>query len=288
MTIKGMHHKYLAPAEEGDDLGGAAEGESVIDAEGATEESGAAAVESEAIKMGWSPKDQFKGDPSKWRPADEFVERGKNLLPILQATSKRQAREIDELKQSVKQFAEFSSRAEARGREQAMAALKAQRAEAIAAGDGATFDKADEALEELKSQAAASRQAKAPEVSPDYAAWERNNAWVKTDSTMLAYAEAHGEYLQRTRKDLTYPELLEQVSIAVKKEFPEKFENPRRAAAPAVESGAPAARKGGKTFADMPAEARAACERMARNGYGDKPKEAAEFKKQYVAQYFEE
>lgn len=283
MTIKGMRHTYMAPANEDGEPGSG--GEAVVETDEPAESS-APDVEAEALKMGWSPKDQFKGDPSKWRPADEFVERGKNLLPILQATSKRQAREIDELKQSVRQFAEFSSKAEARGAAQAMAALKAQRAEAIAAGDGATFDKADEAIDELKQ--AQARQAKDQGPNPDYVEWAKSNPWVNTDPQLLAYAEAQGEYLQRTQQDLSYPELLERVSKAVKKEFPEKFENPRRAAAPSVEGGAPAARKGGKSFADMPADARAACERMARNGYADKPKEAAEFKKQYVAQYFEE
>ena len=28
-------------------------------------------------------QDRFKGDPSLWRPADEFVERGETLIPIL-------------------------------------------------------------------------------------------------------------------------------------------------------------------------------------------------------------
>ena len=37
----------------------------------------------EARKQGWVPEDEWKGDPDKWRPAEEFVERGKNIIPIL-------------------------------------------------------------------------------------------------------------------------------------------------------------------------------------------------------------
>lgn len=40
-------------------------------------------VEQEARKMGWVEEELWKGDPDKWRPAEEFVERGKNIVPIL-------------------------------------------------------------------------------------------------------------------------------------------------------------------------------------------------------------
>jgi len=46
----------------------------------AIEDSSAAGISQDVIdkatKMGWTEKSQFKGDPAKWRPADEFVERG--------------------------------------------------------------------------------------------------------------------------------------------------------------------------------------------------------------------
>jgi len=32
--------------------------------------------ESEAREQGWKPQDEYEGDPNKWRPAKEFVERG--------------------------------------------------------------------------------------------------------------------------------------------------------------------------------------------------------------------
>jgi hypothetical protein len=55
-----------------------------------------------------------------------------------------------------------------------------------------------------------------------------------------------------------------------------------------VEGAAPAARRGGKSYADMPAEARAACDRMAKNGFGGDEKAMAKFKADYVKQYFDE
>ena len=32
--------------------------------------------ELEAREQGWKPQDEYEGDPNKWRPAKEFVERG--------------------------------------------------------------------------------------------------------------------------------------------------------------------------------------------------------------------
>src|SRR6185503_5830853 len=115
----------------------------------------AAAVEAEAAKMGWTPKSEFRGDPAKWRPADEFVERGKNMLPIVQAKVKRQETQIEELTRTVKDFADHMSKTDQRAYDRAMADLKQQRKEALAAGDGDTFEKVDEAIDQLKTEAQA-------------------------------------------------------------------------------------------------------------------------------------
>lgn len=53
-------------------------------------------VTEKARMMGWIPPEEFKGDPSKHISAEEFVERGENLMPILKANNKKL---IEELKQ---------------------------------------------------------------------------------------------------------------------------------------------------------------------------------------------
>lgn len=250
----------------------------------------AAAVEAEAAKMGWTPKEQFKGDPAKWRPADEFVERGKNMLPIVQATVKRQATQIEELTRTVQDFASHMSKTEQRAYDRALVDLKAQRAAAIAAGDGETFDKIDDAIVDLRKEAEAKAAKAAPAAKvgddPVYEEWEGRNTWLK-DPKMSAFGTAAANYLRSTGETAQGAEFLELVTKEVKAKFPDKFTNPRREAAPAVEGAAPAARKGGKGYADMPADARAACDRMAKNGFSD-AKQAADFKASFTKQYFEE
>ena len=43
--------------------------------------------ESEAREQGWKPKEEYEGDPEKWRPAKEFVERGELFGKIMQIYS---------------------------------------------------------------------------------------------------------------------------------------------------------------------------------------------------------
>jgi hypothetical protein len=283
---------YRAEAVEGGEDGG---GQVVDDkAKGAEGESGEREVPPEIIakaeKMGWTPKDQFKGDPDKWRPADEFVERGENMLPLLRSQVKRQERQISELTATVKDFTEHLSKTEKRAYDKALADLKEARAAAIKAGDGETFDKVDEAIVELrdkiKTQEAPKQQDGAiPE--KDFNEWLSRNRWAEEEE-MQDIGVGIRKTLHKQHPDATPLELLDLVTKEVKRRFPEKFENPRRNTAAAVEGAAPPRKSGGKTYADLPAEARAACDRMARNGYDGKPKEMADFKAAYVKSFFEE
>lgn len=296
MRIHRIFHRFMEEAS----ADGAAGGHSApptgdqVDADtSAGDEAASAAadaVEAEAAKMGWTPKDQFKGDPAKWRPADEFVERGKNMLPIVQATVKRQATQIEELTRTVQDFASHMSKTEQRAYDRALTDLKSQRAAAVAAGDGETFAQIDDAIVDLRKEAEAKAVKAAPAKAGDdpvYEEWEGRNTWLK-DPKMSAFGTAAANYLRSTGETSQGAEFLELVTKEVKARFPDKFTNPRREAAPAVEGAAPAARKGGKSYSDMPADARAACDRMAKNGYGSDAKAMGEFKASYVKQYFEE
>ncbi len=242
----------------------------------------------EATKMGWTEKSQFKGDPAKWRPADEFVERGKNMLPIVKATVKRQEKEIAELKKTMQQFGEYHNQTEQRAYIKAMQNLKQQRADAIAKGDGVTFDKVDSEIDRLKQEAEKKIVMQDQnEVDPVYEEWKGRNKWVE-DPKLEKYAVKMGEYLRETGVTETGNDFLDMVAKKVKAEFPDKFTNSRRENAAAVEGGVPAARKGGKSFSDLPADARAACDRMAKNAYSADEKQREKFKAEYTKNYFSE
>lgn len=250
-----------------------------------------AEIKIKARNMGWTEKNEFKGDPAKWRPADEFVERGENMLPIVKARVAQQAKEIAELKSSMKLFGEYHNKTEQRAYDKALLDLKQQRADAIASADGVTFDRVDEQIEELKKEIDIKNSKVTKEndtvSDPVYQEWLGRNKWA-VDPKMNEWAFSHGKHLIEVGEAEYGADVFDKVAKAAKARFPEKFENARRNSAPSVEGGIPAPRKGGKSYADLPADARAACDRMAKNAYSDKPKELAAFKAEYTKNYYEE
>ena len=51
--------------------------------------------EIQAKAMGWVPKDEFKGDESKWKDAESFVKDGYEILPILRERTKNLSEKFD-------------------------------------------------------------------------------------------------------------------------------------------------------------------------------------------------
>ena len=247
-------------------------------------------LEARARAMGWTPKDEFKGDPSKWRDAGEYVKRGETEVPLLRAQNKRLEAKIGELSTTVREMGEYLSKTEQRAYDRAIADLKEQRKAALAAGDGDAFEKADDQIKEIERDVAAKAAKRADKADdgadPVYIEWESRNTWLK-DPELSEYAEFAAQKLRAGGERATGAEFLDLVAKKVKDQFPAKFTNPRRESAQSVEGSAPARRGGGKTYADMPADARAACDRMAKNGFNGDEKAQAKFKADYVKNFFE-
>ena len=54
-------------------------------------------IEARARAMGWRPQEEFNGDPAKWKPAEDFVAKGENDLPVLRENMRRMTSTITEL-----------------------------------------------------------------------------------------------------------------------------------------------------------------------------------------------
>lgn len=227
--------------------------------------------EDEAKADGWVPLDQWKGDPNKWIPAEDFVKRGETILPIVQAKLRKKFDEVDELKREMEaqkgvfgEFQKFQEQALAKAnkeREEAIAALEAERKKAITDGDGEAFDRADRKLQDLRAQP----QPKPPEnkESPDVAAWKAENKWYESDMELTAIADGLADVVKRENPGLRGKAFLDKLTERVKTVVPHKFENPRRQEQITGEGQ----RKGNgksKGYEDLPAEAKAACDRFVR------------------------
>src|SRR3990167_1213125 len=86
-------------------------------------------VEAKAGEMGWKPKDEYKDDPDKWRPADEFLRRGEEILPFVQKENRR-------LKERLSKVETESAEKIANLERMSAAALKAQRAQSESQYEG--------------------------------------------------------------------------------------------------------------------------------------------------------
>jgi hypothetical protein len=241
-------------------------------------------TEEKARRMGWVPKDEFRGDPDKWRPADEFVQRGENQMPILRERLRHQDQQLAELRKTVKEFAEYHTKVEQNAFQRALRQLKEQQVQAVKDGDSAAFVEIDERIEKLRKDAESAPQIKAPEIKPEdhptFKAWKSQNSWYDKDQEMTSYADNIGAHIKRTKPDISDEDFFDAVTSKVRREFPEKFENPRRSAASSVEGTGNAPRKQGKSYADLPAEAKAACDRFVKQGFTTRER--------YVEQFFKE
>ena len=65
--------------------------------ENIVESSAAPEVQSKAEKLGWIPPARFKGDPEKFIDAEQYLERGETVLPIVKEQNKRLHAQVAEL-----------------------------------------------------------------------------------------------------------------------------------------------------------------------------------------------
>lgn len=273
-------------------------------------------IESEALGMGWIPKEQFKGDPTKWTDAETYVERGKNLLPIvrkhnenLSRTVEGQAREIGEMKQSLaaaneamEAFREFHNDVSKREYDRAKAELLGDKKQARTDGDVDREVEIDAELATLNSKAPKELKApekkeptRTPEADPTYVAWQTENSdWLGKDKAKTAFATSAAAYVRAMEPTLQGRAFLDRVKEEVMAKFPEEGEGgegedpppaPRAKVAPAGRNGS--ARSGAHTYANLPPEAKAACDRFAGRlaGEGKAFKDVEAYRKDYVTHY---
>ncbi len=230
-------------------------------------------MEDRARDMGWRPKEEFKGDESRWVDADTFVKKGEEILPIIKANAKKTEAERDALKtematlkKDVAEFRKYHTQTEKRAYERAIRDLEERQAEAVEAND---LKSVREITKEIASLSQDVRTDDTGDVyaTPDHAkavsSWKSENLWFGSDAAMTGAANAIATELER--QGVKGADQLVEVAKRIRAEFPHKFENERRKAPAAVEGATPP-RKAGKTWADLPPEARSTADRWVKSG----------------------
>jgi hypothetical protein len=251
------------------------------------------ASEIEARKFGWSPLEEFKGEESQWRTADEFLQRGKEIngflrkdLQKIQDKNDLLETELRSVRETVGEFKKFHEQTEERSYKKALADLQAQKKEAITDGDGSAVVEIENAIDKLKEERTPV-QAK-PEVNPQdeiyrkqFVSWQGQNEWFQKDKSLRAAANGFADEVKLESPGLIGTDFLEAVGNKVREAFPERFEQNAREKPSAVEgnTGTPRGNGNKKSFADLPPEAKAACDKFVKEGLVTR--------EQYINDYFE-
>lgn len=222
--------------------------------------------EAEARAHGWTPKEDFRGDAAKWVDAETFAKRADEVMPFLKKKSAAQDREIADLKRTIKQAAAFYEKAEERAFNRAMTELQAKHDAAVETGDVKASRAVLKEMDDLKSEVVGGKAEDKP-IDPEAARkelnnWIADNDWYVLDDTKRRFADLQADLMgPAINWEGGQQAWLTELGKRVEKKFTEAKPNP-------VNSGGNrgGAKAGGKSYADLPAAAKAQCDRFVKQG----------------------
>ena len=186
--------------------------------------------EQQAKEQGWKPKEEFQGDPSLWRGAKEFIDRGELFGKI-----DTLGRELKETKKALKMLQEHHSKVREVEYNKALQELKTLQKKHLEEGNSDGYLETTELLTDLKAEQKArevineqATQQEQPSVDPRFVQWVNRNVWYQKDDEMRQFADAIGTGYAKVHPDTNPEEVLKYVSAQVKGRFPHKFKNPNR------------------------------------------------------------
>ena len=199
-------------------------------------------TQQEALTQGWVPKEEYDGDPEKWVDAGEFIRRGELFRKI-----ESQSKELKDVRKALAELAKHNSKIREVEYQRAIDALKQEKKNALNEGDADRVVDIDEKIDLVKTQQRQDQQQQAAqvvpqEIHPELKNWMNRNGWYETTPSMRGWADARGVELAQEGKSPN--EVLTILEKEVKTRFSEKFHNPNRDRAAAVE--APARQRAGK------------------------------------------
>jgi len=227
-----------------------------------------------AREVGWTPKEQFKGDPDKWVDSSQFLERATNNMGMLKKNNDALHANVQSLNAQIKDmqstFGEFKDfhrqsveTAKNQGYRTAREELLAEQRTAVEAGDTDAFDRLETKKQNLDKEYNKPVEQPKP-VDPVNDQWRNENPWYETDPELTIEANAMGAYVNQRYPNLTGRAFYDKVTEEVRARNPSKFVNPNREAAAVVDEGgaSPSPRKRmSQTYENLPPDAKAACDK---------------------------
>jgi hypothetical protein len=273
-------------------------------------------VEAKAREMGWRPKEEWHGRPDGWQDAETFVARGEEILPIVRSQNKQLRSEVDDLKaklaeattilqasqESIEALKELNSAETRKKMEEQKATLKTQLVAAKEAGDHAReveledqLDTHNAALREATKTAEPEPKKTTPKATedPGFIAWKKENPWFGTETrkSSIAVAIATEMRADASYNDLVGKAFFDKVGEEVERTLGGGAKRPPRVTGGGGNGEGGGGSSPGQTFADLPQDAKDACNRTAARVVGDPKKGKAfatlsEYQKHYAAKFF--
>jgi hypothetical protein len=218
-------------------------------------------VEALASELGWSPKDQFRGNPDDWKPADEFIRAGRDIQRNL-------SRDIKELKSNVGRIVQASTATLEQTIAEQRAKLETQFKEAVDLNDHEGAYVTSQKLGRLSQPQGFQT---APTAAPtaegeDFA--QRNAGWYGKDQEATRYAVTRAQFY--ADQGLSAARQLAAVERDMKPLFPDLFPAAQQGkAAPQVrqpQGRTATATSRQKGFHDLPADAQKVAKDMVERG----------------------
>jgi len=250
--------------------------------------------------MGHIPKEEFKGDPERWVPADKYVERAESLMPILKSQLGKYEEKITTLestvesqKKTTEKLLKMSEKIGEEAYKQAKKDLTKKQAQAVADGDVDTWQKIEDEKDKLeKPEPIQVEETPSSTDTPLFKEWHKENNWYRKigttsgDEDMTMYADTFSYNLKARNPSLTEREIFKIASEKVKEVFPHKFSNPKREEVSPVDTSIPSTqtKPDGKTYNDLPADAKAQCKILV----NDPSIFSIKTNEDFVKSYFEE
>ncbi len=191
-------------------------------------------IEQKALEQGWIPKEEFHGNEDDFIDAKEFVRRGELFSKI-----EHQSKELKAVRQALEAFKQHHSKVRESEYNRALKALQDAKKEALVEGEHDKFFALEEKIDEVKREKAEFvQEASKPVVQtetqhPEFQNWVQKNPWYEANRPMRAFADDLGREL--ASQGYTPTQVLKQVEIEIRKEFPQKFQNPKATRASGVE-----------------------------------------------------
>lgn len=275
-------------------------------------------VEQKARTMGWSPKEDFRGNPDNWVDAETFVKRGEEFIPFIKASEKKWKSEAEKLAgevarqnqllaaatESIEALKEFNTQAARDAARDEQRKLSAALVEAKREGNVEQEVQITEAIIESRAAIkAAERQpvkaaptaqdaAAAAQRDPQWQAWKAENDWYLKDPVRTAVANALGAEVAADpeTKHLTGRPFFDEVKrrtderlgLAANRDAPSKVAGARSSG-----DGNSASSGDIRSYSALPADAKEACDRQAARlvGEGRAYKTINDWRKAYAQKY---